>query len=250
MQMPEREHLPNAPITEALIDIRVEQAEEGALDRIRGFRDKLKSEFPNCRERRRFHGELTFGDAAEPRIRAEQSGPDGYLLDSADGLCVVQGRLDGFTYSRLKPYRDWKSLRDAARSLWRTYCETVHPSIVTRIALRYINRIELPMPVGDLKDWIQTIPAVAAGLPQELAGFLFRITVPFQSPEAVVHITETVGRGTVEKVIPLILDIDAFLDREFDVTDDAIWKRFEDLHKVKNTVFFKSVTEKTLELCR
>ena len=79
---------------------------------------------------------------ASPVPEVSQSsagGPDGYLFTSVDGRQVVQARLDGFTFSRLKPYDKWESLRDEARELWQHYVQIASPETVTRVALRYIN---------------------------------------------------------------------------------------------------------------
>ena len=35
---------------------------------------------------------------------------DGYVFTSADGKQVVQYRLDGFTFSRLRPYTRWEEV--------------------------------------------------------------------------------------------------------------------------------------------
>lgn len=244
------EHLDRAPITEALIDIRATLRQGSAVQDLNQFRDAISADFPNCRERRKFHGQITFGAHRTPEFKGESDGPDGYLMTSADGTQIVQGRLDGFTFSRLKPYEDWEKLRDAASSLWNIYCSEVKPVLVTRIAVRYINRLELPMPVKSLKDWILTVPEIAPGLPQDLAGFFVRLHVPFPEYRSYVNITMSVEKTESDEHVPLIFDIDAFQPLSASPDGDEIWDRFRELHKVKNKVFFETLTERALEQYR
>ncbi len=241
-------HLPKAPITEALIDIRVRLPEGTHIQGLSPFRDEVRADYPTCRERRRGHVQLVFPKTEPPTIQVESNTPDGYLLTSADGREVVQVRLDGFTFSRLKPYQTWNQLRDAARALWNSYCRIAKPTLITRVAVRYINRLELPLPLSDFREWICIFPEIASTLPQGLAGFFLRVSIPFDKPRGFVNLTQAIEPGEHGRHVPLIFDIDTFLPDEFDPRDEAVWERFEDLRTIKNRVFFESITEKTKEM--
>jgi uncharacterized protein (TIGR04255 family) len=64
------------------------------------------------------------------------------------------------------------------------------PTKVTRIAVRYVNRIEIPAGV-DFKEYILTGPEIAHGIPQTLDNFFMRLEIPGQSGETAV-ITQTI----------------------------------------------------------
>ena len=167
--MPAPERFPNAPITEALLDLRVELPSHIDLAQLATFQDAIRDRYPDRRERLlvQSHFEIEQGAViAHPST----GGLYGYLFTSPDRRQVVQARLNGFTFSRLKPYRTWESLRDEARELWQHYMQIASPQGITRVALRYINRIEIPLPMRDFKDYILTTPEIAPGLPQELAN--------------------------------------------------------------------------------
>ncbi|MCP4251409.1 MAG: TIGR04255 family protein [bacterium] len=241
-------HLPKAPITEALIDIRAQLPKGTRVDDLSAFREKVKADYPSCRERRKWHGQFRFSATTPLTVDSGVDEPDGYLLTSPDGTQIVQARLDGFTFSRLKPYRDWLQLRATAQSLWDLYREVAQPVSVTRIAVRYINRLELPLPWKDYRDWVRTLPEIAPLLPQGLSGFLMRLNIPFEEPPGFVIVTQAVEPGDHSEYVPLIFDIDAFLLEDFDPGDQGFWHRFEDLREIKNRVFFESITDRTKEL--
>ncbi len=63
---------------------------------------------------------------------------------SEDEVKLVQFRLDGFTFNRSKPYTSWEQVFPEAFGLWKEYVSLAAPEFVNRIAVRYINRLDLP----------------------------------------------------------------------------------------------------------
>jgi uncharacterized protein (TIGR04255 family) len=243
-------HFPNAPITEALLDIRVKLPPQTDLGKLAIFHDAIKQRYPVKQERVSWRGHIEV--KASPVAQVSQSaegGPDGYLFTSVDGRQVVQARVDGFTFSRLKPYDKWETLRDEARELWQHYVQIASPESVTRVALRYINRIEIPLPIRDFKDYILTTPEIAPDLPQGLGSFFMRLVIPDPKAQAVAVVTQTVESvDESSNRLPLIFDIDVFRMAAFDVQDETLWEMCEQLHDLKNEIFFKSITPKAKEL--
>jgi uncharacterized protein (TIGR04255 family) len=45
----------------------------------------------------------------------------------------------------------------------------------------------------------------------------------------------------------VVLDVDAFIERAFEIDDPGTWAALESLRDVKNMAFFNSITEETLE---
>ena len=248
--MVETTRFPNAPITEALLDIRVTLPAQTDLAKLATFHDAIKQQYPSKQERLAWRGHVEIKASPAPEVsQSATGGPDGYLFTSVDGRQVVQARLDGFTFSRLKPYDKWTTLRDEARELWQHYVQIASPETVTRVALRYINRIEIPLPMRDFKDYILTAPEIAPDLPQGLENFFMRLVIPDPKAQAVAIVTETVEPvDEANKRLPLIFDIDVFRAVAFNVQDNSMWETFESLHNLKNEIFFKSLTPKAKEL--
>jgi uncharacterized protein (TIGR04255 family) len=67
--------------------------------------------------------------------------------------------------SHLAPYENWNAVRDEARRLWALYRSIAKPSKLIRLAVRYINRIDMPLPLGDFKDYLRTVPDVTTREP-------------------------------------------------------------------------------------
>lgn len=236
----------NPPITEALIDIRVDLPETISLNDLELFHSEIKELFPHKGERRFLKGGFQF----TPQIAATVSdkGVDGYLFRSSTGKKIVQARLDGFTFNKLKPYETWEVFCSEAHKLWDSYSRIVNPTKVKRIALRYINRIEVPMSMKDFREYILTSFEVAPKLPQAVSHFFMRLVIPNPKIEATAIITETMENPTSNQMLPIIFDIDAFRETQYEANDSEIWDDFEKLRNFKNEIFFNSITDKTMEL--
>jgi uncharacterized protein (TIGR04255 family) len=238
---------PNAPITEALLDIRVQLPPEINLDMLKTFHDSIKERFPQKDERISFQAGFQFSPEG-PATLPPSSKPDGYLFRSNIDNKVVQARLDGFTFNKLKPYEKWESFRNEARELWNLYFKIANPIKVTRIALRYINRIEIPLPINNFKEYILTTPEIAPTLPQGLSQFFMNIVIPNHQIEATAIINQTMENPTPAQKLPYIFDIDVWKTTYYEGDKKEMWDEFEKLRIFKNDIFFKSITDKTKEL--
>jgi uncharacterized protein (TIGR04255 family) len=121
--LPAHRIYPKAPITEALVDLRVKYSSPMALDQLRKFGTVINSEYPYQGTREEFQGQFEFG-AAEPRTTSSRSAV-GFIFSSRDRQQAVQARLDGFTFSRFVPYQHWNHLIREARRLWNIFVDVL-----------------------------------------------------------------------------------------------------------------------------
>jgi uncharacterized protein (TIGR04255 family) len=238
-------HYENAPITEALIDIRVElPASETGLQVLESVHDGVKNTYPGKKKRLYLQGQLSAGD--EVGASATQT-VMGYSFSSEDGKQIFQARRDGFTFSRLRPYGSWPQLRDEARRLWHIYREAVNPDKVTRVAVRYINQIDIPVSTIDYKDYFRTTPEVSPELPQALSGFFMQLQFPEADFGGLLILTQTTVPPPNPATNSVILDLDVFKQTGL-VSDDDVWGVLETLRNRKNEFFEGCITEKTRAL--
>jgi uncharacterized protein (TIGR04255 family) len=238
------EYFPNAPIVEAVLDIQFVPDKPVEMDNLAKIQSLLGEGYRTRRLQTTWTGHVEFkpGDPSKTKTSSE---PVGYTFFSDDGKNAVMARRTGFAFSRLQPYTDWKQFETSARAAWKVYRSIVTPKSVNRVALRYINRLELPLPLPDLKEYLLTVPEIAPGLPQGMAHFFFRVLIVDQATGALAAITETVDMsGATETQIPVILDIDAYREGQFSTSTEKFWPMFDELHDFKNRIFFKTLTEK------
>ncbi len=238
----------NAPITEALIDIQVQLPPDVDLVQLRKFHSGLEQRFPKIEERIKVVGVFKM-DQTGAEMKSEAPAPDGWWMQSEENGLLAQVRLDGFTLSKLPPYITWQSLSGYARELWHRYVEIARPINVTRLALRYVNKIEMP-PGVDFKESILTVPEIAPGIPQELPEYFMRLVIPHFSGSTAI-VTEASLPIPPGGAPTMLFDIDVFRVTAMGATDEpGVWSVLEDLRRYKNVIFFNSVTPTQLEKYR
>jgi len=244
----ERMHYKKAPITEALIDIRVELSSELRFEDLSAFRKHVSTDYPREETRNLSQAMLLFG----PSVQASaQQQPWGFMFRNETNTQVVQVRLDGFTFSRLEPYEDFEHLRDEARRLWDIYRELVRPKKVVRIAVRYINQLNLPGTRVEPEDYLKTFPHLSGDLPKDLRDFgpfLMNLRVPQPDLKGLLIINEAGTPPKKPETVSIILDLDLSVESPAIESEEEMWAFFQKLRERKNLYFEACITDKTREL--
>lgn len=249
----------NPPITEAILDITVNFHDDFNHEKLLKFHENIKDSFPNVQKRMALQGDFEFNlenpDEINSQLFSVSNKPEGYIFISHDQKRIIQARLNGFTFSRLKPYESWEIFYGEAYQLWQQYAQITSPTEVVRLALRYVNQIMIPATGAiELKDYLKTLPEISSNLSVVMEGYFMQIVVvhpDYQPSKAIIN--QTIGQVTEnekgEKVYPLIFDIDVVQEVNLDPENDVIKEIFEvNLRTFRNEIFFKSITEKTQEL--
>lgn len=239
-------HYPNAPITEAIIDLRVKPADGIDCALLKRNVERGLPDYPNHEELIEAIGEMAVGPSGGS-ASVHQS-PIGWKLTSTDQKQIVQSRWNGFTFSRLAPYGSWHPFRDEARRQWNVYRNTMKPEAVMRIAVRYINRIDLPGDGVELKEYFRTSPEIAPDLPQQLDGFFMQLRFGYPDVRGQCLINQTIVPSVRDHVVSVVLDIDLFRSQDIPQTDEDLWQCFESLHDAKNKIFEDCITDSTRRL--
>jgi uncharacterized protein (TIGR04255 family) len=164
----------------------------------------IRQDYPQMKTQR-----LDGPNDADCRKAAEAGNPRSrrcrIRFSSADEKYVAQFRRDGFSFSRLAPYTAWEDVFGRAATLWKLFYELTQPIEVSRIAVRTINRILVPVPVSDLSKYLTAPPSVPPGTPNEVLGFLTQLFVTDRPTNIVSNIIQTVEQGPRETHVPIIL---------------------------------------------
>lgn len=243
--MQSRQLYSRTPITEAVIEFRAKLPEEVKLDTLAQIGFEIRSDYPMREEMFVISGSMTVGDTVGATASQTQIG---YRFFSDDQKQILQVRLDGFSFSRLAPYERWETFRNEAKRLWSIYQSLANPQTLTRLAVRYINRLDLPLPIKDLKDYLRIVPEISPDLPQGLSGYFMQLQIPHEDLDAMLVLNETLVPPPKPDVASILLDIDLF--QEWDRPNDEIklWDSMEQLHFRVDQIFEACITTQTREL--
>jgi len=163
-----------------------------------------------------------------------------WCLSLVAGKEAIQVSENGFAFSKLRPYTTWEDVRDSARRFWVTYRSTVEIDTVNRLGVRYINRF--PVRRGRIADYLANPPSVPDTVqPQQVVNALSRLVIHHNESGIIARVISTMDADESDTWITI--DTDAFLNKEFHHDSSELWTTLEELRRVKNRIFFGSITE-------
>ncbi len=246
--MPTHPSYSRAPITEAILDIRVQPLGLD-LEALKALGGRTPV-FTTTKIMNEIHGQMKFHE--DPSTAPEASAttePAGFVFISPDQRRLWQARLNGFTLSHLAPYKSWGELKTEAIQLWSIFKEATKPTI-TRIAVRYVNRFDLPGGKLDFADYFETVPKIPTQLDTGLSGYFMQLLIPQPIVAGMVIINQALVPPVNPGTIAVVLDIDLFCEGKVPQNDDEMWIAFEALHNRKNEIFEACISDAARELIR
>jgi len=241
----------HAPITEAVIEIRVQPIRAERSARLAELAGALKETFPKQAPIQMLH----FGVAAAPNAGNAQvnqvfsQSALGFRLANAGDTRVVQLRSDGFAYSHLQPYSEWSTFRGEAKPLWDRYRENFPDLHLQRCGLRYINRIDIPAEKIDIFEYFRFYPEIPKQLAhQDVVSMALNVQMPQTDLECMAVIIQALIEPPRPGVISVVLDIDLFRLNIESWQDVRLWQFLDALRIRKNEIFEACITDRTRAL--
>ena len=237
-----------APITEAVLEIRVISDSEQNIDLLA---ESFKLEDYPIKESQvqiELKGEVST-EGKEPQSLSESArNIIGWQFRHKTNKQTLRVSTTSFGFSRLAPYENWDSFSGEARELWCRFSSIVKPSKITRLALRYINKIDIPGDRLELTDYFKTYPQISDEASGDLTGYFMRLISQQRDLEAkcVIHMGSLPSPNS--ETHSTLLDIDLFRTLEADLDEDLIWEILTKFRDRKNELFVACLTEKTLEM--
>lgn len=233
-----------APITEAIVEIRVKPADDVTPSACRAVFESVREEFADLQEIHTLEASIVGGNQIGAQASQRVAG---YAARSKELNQIVTAFPDRFVFSQLPPYDCWEVFRPACQRFWNLYVATLKPLKAVRIATRFVNRIEIPKPIIDIGEYFRTAPIVSTDMSTEIAGAFMQLRLPQKDLACQVVLSEAILPDS-ETTVPFILDVDIFDEsRELEI-DDKIWARLDEFRWRKNEIFEACITDRVRKL--
>ncbi len=170
------------------------------------------------------------------------------MLLSTSRNCIFQPRLSGFSCGILHPYTNWEEFRSEAKRLWDLYKASARPQKLSRMGIRYVNRINIPLPIRDFRDYFRTYPELSSDIDPYLSGFFMQLQCPKIALQAVAIVTQGMIPSMSPNMVSILLDIDLSRTVYLPTEEDELWNLFEKFRDCKNEIFEASITNRTRSL--
>lgn len=240
--------LSNPPIVVALFQLKFEIQNIDTADIIK-FCDGLSMKFPIQTNSIQIgvdfeNSSISLGDksklSTDTRIKA-------YNFLSKDQKEKVIISKDTFTYINENTYKGWNKFSGSVISILDSLSELMYQSTIKRTSIRFVNRFTFE-DFDNPSDYFNTLITSSVDIdtyPLRQYGFRLLMDVPNSDIYTIVnHNVENVSGSYL-----YTFDIDVLDRQQLVFNIETLKDQLEQLRDVKNDVFFKSITKKTIELC-
>jgi len=231
----------NPPLIEAICEFQFDSDIPWDLTLIGLIYDKLKEDFP-----KKLQLQLNLAIAASTEA-SQQTGnlpmlPLMRFLDK-DEKRLVQIGQNLLTINHLKPYDSWKDFLPVIANVFKIYLETIEPKGLQHIAIRYINRIEIPKANANLENLFHFRPLIPQNLPQNIETFLIGASLPCEDAYDTLRIQLGTANPEVPDIIVLILEIVYTFAKANEIALESTLQRIDAAHKYVEDAFEFCLTD-------
>ena len=198
----------NPPLIEAICDFHFIPGQPWDWTVLGLVYDQIKGEFPN-----KFQPP---GPMFNVSIGTPPSGPMPGMVrmqfQREDGSALVQVGPDNLTINHLTPYSGWPGYRDMIAGTLSAYRGIAAPQGLSRIALRYVNRINIPARLMgefgvEIGDYVLAQPSVPDRIPQVFSSWAQRVEMSFDEANMVLVLQSGTGPGSEAFPVSILLDL-------------------------------------------
>jgi len=236
-------HYKRPPITEAVVEVSIE-APIG-MPFVERVRDKLVEHYPPP-----VQSIITANFEFRPDgSHVVQNQVRGYKLTAGDGAGLVNVGQQSIGTSRLPPYEGWESFVAAARRNWDIWKRQVGWQKISRIGVRYINRIDIPTsgPIN-IEDYLTfSTRGPALDFPP-MTSFAINTVRPLGKDDCLLILNAGLVPSPLVKTTSLLLDLDISRVTDLPQNDDGLWTFIDQIRQHKNVVFEGCITDQTRAL--
>lgn len=182
------------------------------------------------------------GEAIQPHLSDPQPV---HIFSNSDQTDHCRIESDRMHWSRLPPYEGWDPFCARIFSDIAKLPKKIGLPALTRVGLRYRNRIDVPMDngVGHYEDFLE----VNISLPDILdkhQGYEWRILKEFEAEGLAANLTSGVIESPMPKCAGVLLDIDVFCTEDLPSSVGELAARLEQMRAKKNEIFEVCMTDK------
>jgi len=243
-------NLSSPPVIMAIFQIKY-QSEEILLSDFLKHDNTIRHEFPNRNDN--YHANIDMPRTFAPGISTVTGKADtkinSYIYFSKDQKRKLILEVGSITYTDENKYNGWDDFKKQGIKSIDYFKDILEKSNIKRISIRFINKLSFDTFNDPLEYFTTTIStADPDGLPFPLAKYAFKLNVivPNSNINSIINQTlEPISKNQTDYIFDIdVLDTTNLI---FDIS--LIEDKLEQLRDVKNTIFFKNITQKTIDLC-
>ncbi|MFN8632366.1 MAG: TIGR04255 family protein [Chloroflexota bacterium] len=230
------------PVVEALAELYFEGA-TWSVTAPGSFYGRVENRFPKEQQQEQVAFEVSLG----PGVANARMGSSGgrAVFKSEDETQLVQVGPDALVVNQLQPYPHFEAWRDVLLEMLAIYREVARPKAVSRLGMRYINRIEIEQVYLQMEELFRVYPEMPEEIGLAHGDFLIRLQLPAKVQGHTVLLT--LGKAPVEtpSIQAFVLDLYDVIPLGGTDSFDMVAQHLNDAHENIEWIFEHTITDAT-----
>jgi uncharacterized protein (TIGR04255 family) len=226
------------PIVEAVIDFQFSTPwSVGELERLR---ERFKSKFPTV------EAVQNIQVSWQSTSVSTATNITGFKMTAKNAVDLLLIQNKNFASVRLAPYDGWEGFFDRAVINYEGQKKIFGRRDITRIGVRFINRIDIPLNKlegHDIREFFQIGVDLPSGLARSVTAFSVAAVLTDSGTGMQVKIQGGNSVPTVLEKASFLLDIDVYVERDIPGREDDLWKLLGEIRNTKNRTFELCITD-------
>ncbi len=242
-----RKKYKNPPLIEALCEFYFPPETSQDFESIISLlNEKIQTSFPKKFRLQIQASQINIDNSGTP-IVTEQLLPLVRFQSSSEQVLIQLGQ-NLLTVNHLKPYTSWEEFLPSVEMGINAYREVVKPKAIYRIALRYINRIEITRNSIGLEEYFELRPFIGQKKLQDISAFNLGIQMPHEEARDALNIQMASIDSGSPNIVAIMLDLTYSLVRLEDITLDNINEWLTIAHNHIEDAFEACITDQLRNL--
>jgi uncharacterized protein (TIGR04255 family) len=239
--------LGKAPIVLAILQIQYRLKQDVSNASFAKIHSLIKEKYPILNESSSAQLQVNPKDVNTP-VSLKYLRSDGYNFSTKDGIKSFSISNTAFTYQMGSPYNSWAEFSKEALEVWKICGLEQKIEIVLRHSIRYVNAFEIKEETGIVEpsDYFNSFLVVDQKYPN-YNRYMFQYTVPLEPSGIISHIGMEI-RESFTNVFPFVFDIDVIDMKNVEYDPIKLKSSFDKLREYKNSIFFNTLKERTIQI--
>ncbi|MBI3245436.1 MAG: TIGR04255 family protein [Deltaproteobacteria bacterium] len=231
------------PVIEALCEFRFKSSQPWDWTIPGLVYEKVRGQFPKKRQQNVL--EVAMQPDENKVLPQMKTGVERMQFLNEEENALVQVGPDLLAVNHLPPYPKWDAFKTLILEQLTVYRNIANPEALTRIGLRYINRIEIPAKSIELEAYFHAFPRIPEPIPQAFPSFVLHVDVAYEKPSSVLRFILGSAPSETPEKLTFILDLDMVGSGENVPSMEQLGNWIEVAHEHVEAAFDASFTEKT-----
>lgn len=228
------------PITESVVEFRI--SDQISFETIKKQANKFKRNYTQESQTIEFKGEMS-----EKGFSGRQE-PIGLRFATKDELEILLINKGNIVVSQLAPYPGWEIFSKRILRDFEMFSTVFGRRKLSRIGVRYINRLDIPLETITVEDYLNVTPRIPAFGQKVGRSFALQSTQDLEDGRFGVTIQSATVDSPVPAAMSLLLDVDLFSDSDLPMRTDNIATLLAEMRDIKNRIFETSITDQARKL--